>query len=197
MPLLLFAAGHAKRDVPNAVAAALEPFPHIEWRQAEHLGCHPEILVQSAERFREAVGKLPEVPREQTALLFVGRGSLDDEAIAETRRFAQLCPHFAEVATTAVCFYAMAQPTIEETIAQLGAAGFARVVVQPHLLFDGLIRANIEAQVAAAARRYPQTEWIVAQHLGPTARVARAIVAQVAAATQSSKVTVRSQSATD
>src|SRR4051812_33042374 len=42
-PLLLFAAGHAKRDIPRQVSAALvrRGRDHIEHVQAAHLGCHP------------------------------------------------------------------------------------------------------------------------------------------------------------
>ena len=54
-PLLLFAAGHAKRDVPDAVAAAALAHPGFKWRQAAHLGCHAAIVELSAMRFREAI----------------------------------------------------------------------------------------------------------------------------------------------
>jgi sirohydrochlorin cobaltochelatase len=185
MPLLLFAAGHAKRDVPLAVAAALQRFPNVSSVQAEHLGCHPLLLEQSAERFAEALaGRQPILP-EQTALVFVGRGSLDAEAIAETHEFARLAPQASQVGTTHVCFYAMGKPSLVETLDQIAAANVRRVIVQPHLLFGGLILDGLRNAVKAIARKSPNTEWLLTDRLGPTELVARAIVERIDSARKS------------
>src|SRR5262245_61355286 len=56
-PLLLFAAGHAKRDIPRAVSDALAELcvtDQVTTAMAGHLGCHPAILELSARRFRES-----------------------------------------------------------------------------------------------------------------------------------------------
>lgn len=53
-PLLLFAAGHAKRDVPAAIEAARNRHPHVRFSVGPHLGCHPRLLELSARRFRAA-----------------------------------------------------------------------------------------------------------------------------------------------
>src|SRR5438105_3545533 len=55
VPLLLFAAGHAKRDIPRAVAAAVERFPGMETRPTLPLGCHERLLALSARRYAEAI----------------------------------------------------------------------------------------------------------------------------------------------
>ncbi len=180
MPLLLLAAGHAKRDVPRAVAAALAPFPQITSTQAGHLGCHPAILQQSATRFYEAIrdhtrSRFGEPSRPETALVLVGRGSYDDDANREMHQFARLAPQSASVAEVAVCFFAMAQPSLEETLENIAAIRYPRVVVQPHLLFDGFLLAGIRAAVAVCAAKHPVTQWITADRLGPTAQVSHAI----------------------
>src|SRR3954463_14632376 len=57
VPLLLFAAGHAKRDIPRQVSAALarRGQSHIEQVQAAHLGCHPALIELSRLRMDEAI----------------------------------------------------------------------------------------------------------------------------------------------
>src|SRR5438309_12008985 len=49
-PLLLFAAGHAKEDIPAAVASALARRGRndVVQLQAGHLGCHPALVELSA-----------------------------------------------------------------------------------------------------------------------------------------------------
>jgi sirohydrochlorin cobaltochelatase len=177
MPLLLFAAGHAKRDVPMAVAEALRPYPQIAWQQAEHLGCHAAILEQSASRFQEALANRTAVPSQRTALLLVGRGSLDPEATSEMHEFASLLPQARLVDAVHLAFVAMAQPSLEEILEQIAEKGYERVIVQPHLLFDGLLLGRIGEIVAEFACRQPQTDWVVSGHLGlgPTPAVARAV----------------------
>ena len=197
MPLLLFAAGHAKHDVPQSVTAALQPFPHISWAQASHLGCHPAILQQSSERFAEAVRdqarrrvsprlarRLGEPPLRETSLVFVGRGSHDEQATQEMHRFASLAPQSASVATVEVCFFAMAQPSLGETLKRVATASFGRVIVQPHLLFDGLLLTGIRKCMAECAAKHQSTEWLVADPLGPTAKVTQAVLERIDNASQ-------------
>src|SRR5262245_26328342 len=53
-PVLLFAAGHAKRDIPLAVSEAIERFGAraIGISHARPLECHEKILELSATRYR-------------------------------------------------------------------------------------------------------------------------------------------------
>ncbi len=108
LPLLLFAAGHAKEDVPKAVAAAVERRGRNEIGQvqAEHLGCHGAVVELSRLRAEEAVrgfrvqgsgfSKKDSGDRGQgtgdteSCLLLVGRGSHDGSATAEMYEFARL-----------------------------------------------------------------------------------------------------------
>ena len=87
-PVLLFAAEHAKCDVPAAVDAALDN--RAVRHQTVHLGCHPKIVELSARRCREAVEIDHSVDQRDTLVLLVGRGSQDQDAIAEMHHFVQL-----------------------------------------------------------------------------------------------------------
>lgn len=166
-PLLLFAAGHVKDDLPRAMRAALEGHRQVEWRQAGHLGCHAALLELSARRFREAlIGRAPRAA-EETLLLMVGRGSRDAGASAETQRFAALRAERTPAGRVETCFYAMAEPSLDAMLAEITNWSYRRVVVQPHLLFHGELLAAIRARVQKAAPAAPRQEWIVTEHLGP------------------------------
>jgi sirohydrochlorin cobaltochelatase len=153
VPLLLFSAGHAKRDIPAAVSAAAAGRPELTIQQTAPLECEPQILSLSARRFREAIATFPPVPADQTLLLLVGRGSSDAEATAAMHRFAQLRAVQTATGRTIVCFLAMQKPFFAEALANAAASDFQRFVVQPHLLFSGEllehVRRAIEGRVAA------------------------------------------------
>ncbi|MBX9788455.1 MAG: sirohydrochlorin chelatase [Pirellulales bacterium] len=168
-PLLLFAAGHALRDIPELLADAERTHSRIEFRQARCLECHPAVVELSALRYREALAAADRSGADDrdTLLLFVGRGSREPEANAEMFRFARLRFEATPVAWLEVCFTALAEPSLERGLEIAAALPFGRVVVQPHLLFDGQLRQRIEHGVAATRRSCPQKEWIVTEILGP------------------------------
>lgn len=176
-PLLLFTAGHAERDVPEALREGAERLGLVV-TQAAALGVHPDIVALSRRRRGEAVVGLPPVPAAETAFLLVGRGSSSPSAPGQLAEFAAAAAE--EPLRTTLGFVAAARPTLAEGIA--AAAGASRVIVQPHLLFRGHVEEQVSAAVDRARRDHPDTEWLLAGRLGPDRLVARALVARAAAA---------------
>jgi sirohydrochlorin cobaltochelatase len=171
MPLLLFAAGHAKEDVPGTVAAALgrRGRSDIGQVQSGHLGCHPAVVELSRMRMEESECRAGDTGQgtgdRQTCLLLVGRGSNDESATAEMHDFAGLRQQALQGKNVEVAFLAMAQPLLAEQLAVVARQGYRRVIVQPHLLFCGELVDSIERQVAEVKGRYPETEWITTRPL--------------------------------
>jgi sirohydrochlorin cobaltochelatase len=187
-PLLLFAAGHARRDVPEAIAEGAAAHG-LRVVQAEPFGCQQEIVDLSRTRRQEAVATLKRVPAAETVLVMVGRGSSDPAAVSQLRSFTeaslagdgpQATPRRIQLG-----FVAAAHPRLD---AALDAACdpndgvVRRIVVQPHLLFRG----HVEEQVTEAVRRKraarPDLEWVQVARLAADPLVARAVVVRVAEA---------------
>jgi sirohydrochlorin cobaltochelatase len=161
-PLLLFGAGHTKRDIPLAVKSSLLGLPRTSFKvaQAAHLGSHHAMATLSRLRFSQACEGKSAVPAEQTALVLVGRGSLDASATAEMHEFARLRHQPDAACETIVGFLAMAQPSLAEVLAIAASRGFRRVVVQPHLLFAGELADTIEREVRRMQAAHPDQEWL-------------------------------------
>ncbi len=175
-PVLLFAAGHAKRDIPAAVQKALQDVSGIVVRQAPAIECQPCIVELSVQRFEEACQKWPDIPREETFLLMVGRGNSDPSAIGEMHRFVALQKERSRPGQAGVCFVAMAVPSLEEGLQRAAESGLRRIIVQPHLLFTGQVLQQIEAGIAVQAANHPDRHWAMTSHLGPSPLVAKALV---------------------
>jgi sirohydrochlorin cobaltochelatase len=193
VPLLLFEAGHAKRDIPLAIKDALRSFfsrsaerpisndwlarfaesqrsqaeqegsasAFLTVSQAEPLGCHPAIVELSQLRYREALAGKPPVSPDKTALILVGRGSRDESATAHMDVFAEMRYHPDAAGTMQVCFLAMARPLLSDVLPQVATQGFRRVVVQPHLLFEGELADTVRRMASETQRQHPEQEWIV------------------------------------
>ena len=181
-PLLLFAAGHAQADIPQAVAREAANYPRLSLRQAAQLGVHSALIELSRRRFEQALAGLSPIAAEETLLVFVGRGSRDAAANAELARFARLRWEACPTGGLETCFASMAEPSLEHSLAWAAGLSFRRVVVQPHLLFRGELLARINRTVAGFADEHPQIEWTVAPHLGPDKLAAEAVAERIRAA---------------
>lgn len=209
VPALLFAAGHAKRDIPLAVAETAVGFPELSVRYAAPLECHDRVLELSARRFREAVGAADVAAVEspfdaaETLLVMVGRGSSDLAAKAEMLRFSKLRRDLTPVSELETCFVARQSPLLADALPRVAASGFRRIVVQPHLLCKGQLLDDIRREVESAsgcrlppglpasvhaARRAERSQgvararvqWIMTAPLGAEPEIAEAILALAA-----------------
>ena len=172
VPLLLFAAGHAKQDIPAAARAAARAGLTIHI--APPLGCHPRILRLSARRFQTAANRLHAVS-EELLLLFVGRGSRDEEAAAQLRDFVARRVELTPVAQHVTALLSMADPRVEAVLPEIVASPLRKVVVQPHLLYPGELLAKLTRIVKLQDQSNRRQQWILADCLGCDHAVADAI----------------------
>jgi sirohydrochlorin cobaltochelatase len=187
VPVLLFAAGHAKSDIPAALADAVKGIAserrvEVSIHQTSVLECHPRLLELSRRRYEEAMQGLDELPASTTCLILVGRGSYDREAVAAMHRFTELRAATTAVGQVEAAFIAMATPKYGEVLRRAAARGFARIVVQPHLLFAGELLSGLQRDVATLANEFPLTQWVVTSHLGPDALLTDAVESSCQAA---------------
>ena len=180
-PALLFAAAHVKRDIPAAVADAIEnqSISGVSWAVCEPLGCHEAVLQVSAERFRTTLPA--EAQAETKMLVMVGRGTTDADAIADMRKFTALRAKLTPVAEQQTAFLTGAAPSLDEALNTAASSTHANIIVQPHLLWRGQLAGDVAAAVArqqatAAGRR---KRWAVAGHLGPCPEVVQALAERI------------------
>ena len=92
------------------------------------------------------------------------------------RDFAELRGEQTPVGHVEIGYIAMSGPSVDEVLARAAAGSFRRVVVQPHLLFDGQLLIELRQKIAQIADRNREQQWIVAEHLGPHPLLAQAVV---------------------
>lgn len=172
VPLVLLAAGHAKGDVPAAVARARLQHPDVRLRYGRALGVHPDLVALSDARLTAAV----EDGHDRTGVALIGRGSSDPDANADLAKVARLLWEGRSWALVEAGFVSLAAPSVEETLDRLAALGARHIAVHPYFLFTGVLERRIRDQAAAWAARHPDVEVVHAGHLGPDDRVARLVL---------------------
>ncbi len=174
-PLLLFAAGHAKQDIPNIVMECQARTPGIAFDQARPISRHPAMIQLAQRRLADTLSRSTS-PNDRTAVVMVGRGSHDPCAQADMRVLASVVSRRFNVAHLTTAFYAMANPRLPTVLDELAASRqFDTIAVQPHLLFEGRLFQAILRQTAEASERSPSIQWIHSEYLGPDPLVAEAI----------------------
>lgn len=187
LPLLLFSAGHAKRDLPEALDACVAKSPGVTYRFGRPLSRHPELVSRACDLAESTFPRHRE--RKRTLLLIIGRGSYDPCAQSDTKLLSECVFRLARQRAAAAgqtppigvetAFYAMAKPSLDEVLTRLqDRSDFDHLAVQPHLLFAGQLHAAIVGKVrtAAAAAFWSAA---VAAPLGPDRRIVAAVQARL------------------
>jgi sirohydrochlorin cobaltochelatase len=165
VPGMLFAAGHAKNDIPsvlNTYAAA----NGLRIDYGKELGIDPKMMRAAADRVQEALDKAgPGVPKHQTLLVVVGRGASDPDANSNVSKVTRLLWEgfgfgWAETAYSGVTF-----PLVEPGLEHAARLGYKRIIVFPYFLFTGILVDRIYNAVDAVAARYPELEFVKAPYL--------------------------------
>ncbi|MDX6202765.1 MAG: sirohydrochlorin cobaltochelatase [Frankiales bacterium] len=173
VPLVLVGAGHAKGDVPAALARERERRPGLSFGYGRPLGPHPTLLEILDERIAEVL--LPD-ERAGTAVVLVGRGATDPDANADIAKTARLLYEGRGFLTVETSFVSLADPSVPVALERARLLGARRILVSPYFLFSGVLPDRVGAQALAWAAEHPDVEVRVAGVLGPDERIARLVL---------------------
>ncbi|MGK5531964.1 sirohydrochlorin chelatase [Streptomyces sp. URMC 129] len=176
VPLMLVAAGHAKGDIPAALAREKLRQPGVSFAYGRPLGPHPSLLGVLERRVDEALGG--DWDRADTTVLLVGRGSTDPDANAEVFKAARLLWEGRGYAGVETAFVSLAAPDVAAGLERCRALGARRVVVLPYFLFTGVLPERVRDQARAWAADRPDTPVRCADVIGPTDELAGLVLAR-------------------
>ncbi|MEU6817681.1 sirohydrochlorin chelatase [Streptomyces sp. NPDC046860] len=164
VPLMLVSAGHAKGDIPAALAREKERHPGVTYTYGRPLGPHPALLSVLERRLDEA---LAGTGREDVTVLLVGRGSTDPDANAEVCKAARLLWEGRGYAGVETAFVSLAAPDVPSGLDRVARLGARRVVVLPYFLFTGILPERVRRQTEEWAAAHPEIEVRSADVIGP------------------------------
>ncbi len=174
VPGMLFAAMHAKNDIPtvlNAYAAT----HGIDVSYGRELAVDPKMIAAAAERVQEAVDRANaergEVPLHETCLVVIGRGASDPDANSNVAKITRMLWEgmgfgWAETGYSGVTF-----PLVEPCLTHVAKLGYKRVVVFPYFLFTGILIDRIYGFTDQVAEAHPEMEFVKAGYLNDHPRV--------------------------
>jgi sirohydrochlorin cobaltochelatase len=165
VPGMLFAAGHAKNDIPsvlNTYAAA----NNLKIDYGKELGIDPKMMRAAGDRIQEALDSAPQdVALHETLLIVVGRGASDPDANSNVSKVTRILWEgfgfgWAETAYSGVTF-----PLVEPGLEHAAKLGYKRIIVFPYFLFTGILVQRIYDATDEVAARHPGIEFVKAPYL--------------------------------
>jgi precorrin-8X/cobalt-precorrin-8 methylmutase len=177
VPGVLLAARHAKNDMPAELQALAREHTAIDFHFGAPLNLHPKLLQLAQERIVEAEATSPHtVRRDDTCLVLVGRGTTDPDANGDVAKMARLLEEGMGFGGVHVCYSGTAKPLVADGLRAAARLGYARIVVMPFFLFDGVLVKRIYAAADDLCEREPGLEVLKAGYLGVHPLVADVIV---------------------
>lgn len=164
VPLVLVGAGHAKGDVPAALARESQRRPGLSFGYGRPLGPHPVLLELLDLRITEV---LAASDRAETAVVLVGRGATDPDANADVAKTARLLYEGRGFLTVETSFVSLAAPGVPAALERARLLGARRIVVAPYFLFSGVLPDRVVAQSREWAAEHRNVEVRQAAVLGP------------------------------
>ncbi|WP_416897968.1 MAG: sirohydrochlorin chelatase [Minwuia sp.] len=170
VPGMLFAAGHAKNDIPSVLNTCARDLD-LDIAYGRELAVDLKMLQAAGDRVAEALAATPGVPREETLLVVVGRGASDPDANSNVAKVARMLWEgmgfgWCEVAYSGVTF-----PLVEPALEHAVKLGYRRIVVFPYFLFTGVLVERIYAYTNQVAARHPEIEFVKAGYLNDHPKV--------------------------
>jgi len=174
IPAMLFAAGHAKNDIPSVLNTyAAETGLRIDYgrelgvdrRMIQAAGARIRACLEQADRQDLAEGRQP-VPVDETLLVVVGRGSSDPDANSNVAKVTRLLVEGFGFGWGETVYSGVTFPLVEPGLRHLVKLGYRRIVVFPYFLFSGVLVSRIVQHSQRVAADHPETQFLQASYLG-------------------------------
>lgn len=179
VPGMLFAAGHAKNDIPS-VLNTYAAHNDLRIDYGKELGIDPKMMRAAGDRIQETLNGLSkDISIHETLLLVVGRGASDPDANSNVSKVTRILWEgfgfgWAETAYSGVTF-----PLVAPALEHATRLGFKRIIVFPYFLFTGILVQRIYDATDEVATLHPEIEFVKAGYLNDHPQVIETFVERI------------------
>ena len=166
IPGMLFAAGHVKNDIPSVLNTYAAQHSDLRIDYGRDLAVDRRLLTVAAQRIEQAeAASIRRMPREETLLMVVGRGTSDPDANSNISKVARMLWEGMGFGWTEVCYSGVTFPLVGPGLEHAVRLGYRRIIVFPYFLFTGVLVKRIYRIADQMAERHPEIEFLKAQYL--------------------------------
>lgn len=168
VPGMLFAAMHAKNDIPTVLNTYAEKHG-VDLSYGRELGVDPKMISAAGARISQAVDQanteFGELPLAQTCLVVIGRGASDPDANGNVAKVARMLQEGMGFGWCEVGYSGVTFPLVEPCLQHVTRLGYQRVIVFPYFLFAGVLIDRIYGFTDQVAAANPDINFVKAGYL--------------------------------
>jgi sirohydrochlorin cobaltochelatase len=167
VPGMLFAATHAKNDIPSVLTTYQEKNEGVSVHYGRELGLHPQMIAAFEARILEALGvdHVHDGDLYDTMLVVVGRGTSDTFANAEAARLTRIVTENLGFGWSETVYSGVTFPSVGRGLEMALKLGYKKIVVAPYFLFSGKLIDRIYNYVEFVAKSAPDVTFYKAHYL--------------------------------
>lgn len=174
VPGMLFAAMHAKNDIPT-VLNTYGAKHGMQVSYGRELGVDPKMIAAAASRIQDAVDAANvehgELPLTETCLVVIGRGASDPDANGNVSKIARMLQEGMGFGWCEVGYSGVTFPLVEPCLTHVALLPYRRVIVFPYFLFSGILIDRIYGFTDQVATQNPGIDFVKAGYLGDHPKV--------------------------
>ena len=168
VPGMLFAATHAKNDIPSVLTTFEEQNEGLAVSYGKELGLQDPMIKAFQARIYESLGLDADNPPAElydTMLVVVGRGTSDTQANAEAAKLTRIVSENMGFGWADTVYSGVTYPSVGVGLEKLIKLDYKRIVVAPYFLFTGRLIKRISGYVDKVAKENPSIEFINTPYL--------------------------------
>ena len=167
VPGMLFAATHAKNDIPSVLTTYQDKHDGLTVSYGRELGLHPQMICAFEARILEALGvdHVHDGDLYDTMLVVVGRGTSDTWANAEAAKLTRIVTENLGFGWSETGYSGVTYPSVGRGLEMALKLGYKKIVVAPYFLFSGKLIDRIYNYVDRVAEGAPDVKFMKAHYL--------------------------------
>lgn len=174
VPGMLFAAGHAKNDIPTVLNTYSQKHG-LNIQYGRELAVDLKMLQAAGDRIRTAVEQANAehgaLPLSETCLVVIGRGASDPDANSNVSKIARMLWEGMGFGWCEVGYSGVTFPLVEPCLEHVARLGYKRVIVFPYFLFTGILIDRIYGFTDRVAQAHPEIQFVKAGYLNDHPKV--------------------------
>jgi len=181
VPGMLFAATHAKNDIPSVLTTYQEKHQHLKVSYGRELALHPEMIAAFEARILQALGRDHVHPGDlyNTMLVVVGRGTSDTYANAEAAKLTRIVTENLGFGWSETVYSGVTFPSVGKGLEMALNLGYKDIVVAPYFLFSGKLIDRIYNYVDRVALTAPDVNFFKAHYLADQDHVINTFIERI------------------
>ena len=162
VPVMLFAAGHIKKDIPDLIKASLSGNSSTKIKISREIGLDQKLIKAAKQKIEETQQTSSQsISKKETLLMMVGRGTSMEKVNKKIEKISRSLRNQIKFLDNDTSFMGITGPRFENSLIISARRKFKRIIIFPYFLFTGVLLDRIHSVTNKISKKFPETEFLI------------------------------------